>query len=117
MDFQSYDKSVYNKYRERQSARCRKILHFLLFFKKQHIFHLPSSFNARHYFAFVAPEGDILFIDIPVSGLQLLQQFAFGHFAVTFQTVCPHIIAQNSGDQLSKPKYYPNLTFYYIEYQ
>ena len=66
---------------------------------KQHIFHLPSPFNARNDLTFVTPERNILLIDIPVTCLQLLQQFAFGHFAVTFQTVCPHIIAQNSGDQ------------------
>lgn len=27
------------------------------------------------------------------------------------------IVSQNRQQQLSKPKYYPNLTFYYIEYQ
>ena len=85
--------------RENLTEIHRKILPSLLLFKKQQIFHLPSPFNARNYLAFVTPERDILLIDIPVSGLQLLQQFAFGHFAVTFQTVCPHIIAQNSGDQ------------------
>ena len=85
--------------RENLTEIHRKILPSLLLFKKQQIVHLPSPFNARNYLAFVTPERDILLIDIPVSGLQLLQQFAFGHFAVTFQTVCPHIIAQNSGDQ------------------
>ena len=80
-------------------AQCRKILPFLLLFKKQYIFHLPSPFNARHYLAFVTPERNILLIDIPVSCLQFLQQFTFGHLAVTFQTVCPDIIAQNSGNQ------------------
>ena len=68
----------------RTTAICRKILPSLLLLEEQHIFHLPSPFNTRHYLTFVTPERNILLIDIPVSGLQLLQQAALGHFAVTF---------------------------------
>ena len=50
-----------------------------LFLKEQHVFHLPSFLNARNYPAFVAPEGNVFLIDVPVAGLQLLYEFAFGY--------------------------------------
>ena len=58
------------------------ILPFLLFFKKQHIFHLPSPLNARHYLAFVTPERNVLLIDISVTCLQLLDKSTLGYFLV-----------------------------------
>lgn len=64
--------------RENQSAQCRKILPSFLLFKKQQIFHLPSSFNARNYLAFIAAEGNVLLVNVPVPGFQFLYQLAFG---------------------------------------
>ena len=34
-----------------------------------------------------------------------------------FRTLTEFVKSEYSQYQLSKPKYYPNLTFYYIEYQ
>jgi hypothetical protein len=45
---------------------------FHLLFKKQHEFHLPSPFDARNHFSFIAPERDIFLVNIAVSRLQLL---------------------------------------------
>ena len=75
---------VDNNHKGEPDEYNRKILPSLLLFKKQHIFHLPSPLNARNDLTFVTPERNILLIDIPVTCFQLLQQFAFGHFAVTF---------------------------------
>lgn len=58
----------------------RKILPSFLFFKKQQIFHLPSSFDTWNYLAFVTSERNILLINIPVPGLQLLDKTTLGYF-------------------------------------
>ncbi len=41
---------------------------------------LPSSLDARHHLSLIASERDILLVDIPVAGFQLLDQLAFGIF-------------------------------------
>ncbi len=84
---------------------------------QQFKFFLPSSLDARHHLSFIASERDILFVDIPVAGFQFLDQPAFRHIPVPDQLVISDIIGQRCDQELSKPKYYPNLTFYYIEYQ
>lgn len=58
----------------------RKTLPSFLFFKKQQIFHLPSSFDTWNYLAFVTSERNILLINIPVPGLQLLDKTTLGYF-------------------------------------
>ena len=63
---------------ENQSAQCRKVLPSLLLFKKQQIFHLPSPLDARNYLAFIAAEGNVLLVNVPVPGFQFLYQLAFG---------------------------------------
>ena len=68
-------------------------------------------------FPFVVAESDILPIDVPVACLQLSDQHAFGYLPAPQQTVWTDIVGKRGKEQLSKPKYYPNLTFYYIEYQ
>ena len=68
-------------------------------------------------FTLVVAESDILPINVPVTRLQLPDQRAFGYFPVPQQTVWTDIVGERGKEQLSKPKYYPNLTFYYIEYQ
>lgn len=52
-------------------------------FKKQQIFHLPSPLDARNYLAFIAAEGNVLLVNIPVSGFQFLYQLAFGKVFAT----------------------------------
>lgn len=42
-----------------------------LLLKQQHVFHFSSPFNAWYYFPLVAPERDILVVNIPVPGFQL----------------------------------------------
>lgn len=64
--------------RENPTVRCRKVLHFILLFKEQHIFYLPSPLNTRHNLAFIAAEGNVLLVNIPVPGFKLLYQLAFG---------------------------------------
>ena len=56
---------------------------FHLLFKKQQIFHLPSPLDARNYLAFIAAEGNVLLVNIPVSGFQFLYQLAFGKVFAT----------------------------------
>lgn len=58
-----------------------------------------------------------ILINIPVAGLQFPYQRTFGHFPMTEQTVWSHLVSQTRDQELSKPKYYPNLTFYHTEYQ
>ena len=65
--------------RENQSAQCRKILPFLLLFKKQQIFHLPSPLDARNYLAFIAAERNVLLIDISVTCLQFPDKSTLGN--------------------------------------
>lgn len=56
-------------------------------------------------------------VDVPVASLQLLYQGAFGDCLATQKPVWTHVVGKRGEQQLSKPKYYPNLTFYCIEYQ
>ena len=58
-----------------------------------------------------------ILINIPVAGLQLPYQRALWHFTIAEQTVRADLVCKAGYQQLSKPKYYPNLTFYCIEYQ
>lgn len=46
--------------------------------QKQQIFHLPSPLDARNYLAFIAAEGNVLLVNVPVPGFQFLYQLAFG---------------------------------------
>ena len=68
-------------------------------------------------FPLVVAESDILPIDVPVARLQLSDQRAFGNLSATQKSIWTDIVGKRGKEQLSKPKYYPNLTFYYIEYQ
>ena len=68
-------------------------------------------------FCAAAAEGYVFLVNVPVPGFQLADEPAFRVSAVTEQYPLTHIEAQYGKEQLSKPKYYPNLTFYYIEYQ
>lgn len=98
-------------------GRNRQVLPFLLLLKKQHVFHLSSAFDARYHLAPVTPEGNILPVDVPVSGFQLLQQPAFGHLPVPLEAVSPHIVGQYADEQLSKPQHYPkNIVFYSVNH-
>ena len=69
--------------RENLTEIHRKILPSFLLFKKQQIFHLPSPLDARNYLAFIAAEGNVLLVNIPVSGFQFLYQLAFGKVFAT----------------------------------
>ena len=60
---------------------------------------LPSSLDARHHFSLIASERDIFLVDIPVAGLQFLNQPAFRHFPVPNQPVISHIIEQRCDEQ------------------
>lgn len=55
-------------------------------------FFISSPFDAWYYFSIVAPEGDILVIDIPISGFQFLYQSAFGHLPIADQTIIADIV-------------------------
>ena len=68
-------------------------------------------------FTLVVAESDILPIDVPVASLQLSDQLAFGYLSAPQQTVWTDIVGKRGKEQLSKPKYYPNLAFYHTEYQ
>lgn len=68
-------------------------------------------------FSLVVTEGDILTVDVSVASLQLLYQGAFRDCLATQKPVWTHVVGKRGKQKLSKPKYYPNLTFYYIEYQ
>ena len=57
---------------------------FQLLFKKQHEFHLPSPFDARNHFPFIAPERDIFLVNITVARLQFLQQPALRSFPIHY---------------------------------
>lgn len=78
---------------------------------------LPPFEQQGVAFPLVVAESDILAVDVPVASFQLPNQCAFGYVAVSQQTVRTDIVGKCGKEQLSKPKYYPNLTFYYIEYQ
>ena len=56
-------------------------------------------------------------VNVPVASLQLFYQPAFGVSPVPQELRRTDIESQRAKQHLSKPKYYPNLTFYCIEYQ
>ena len=76
--------------------RLRYVQEFKLFF--------PPPFDARYHLAPVTPEGNILPVDVPVSGFQLLQQPAFGHLPVPLEAVSPHIVGQYADEQGIAPQ-------------
>lgn len=90
---------------------------YSLWYIQQRKLSLPSFEQHGVAFPLIVTESDILPIDIPVASLQLSDQLAFGYLPVPQQTVWTDIVGKRGKKQLSKPKYYPNLTFYYIEYQ
>ena len=78
-----YSNSVKNSLQQQLSDKLGKISGYedyslflinsgAVLFKKQHEFHLPSPFDARNHFSFIAPERDIFLVNIAVSRLQLL---------------------------------------------
>ena len=68
-------------------------------------------------FTLVVAESDIFPVNVPVARLQFSDQRAFGYLSAPQKPVWTDIVGERGKEQLSKPKYYPNLTFYYIEYQ
>ena len=62
-------------------------------------------------FAFVAAVGGVGFEDVAVATLQFLQDGGLVDHTGSA------VVGECAEKNLSKPKYYPNLTFYYIEYQ
>ena len=64
--------------RENLTEMFQRILPSLLLFKEQQIFHLSSPLNTRHNLAFIAAEGNVLLVNVPVSGFKFLYQLAFG---------------------------------------
>ena len=78
---------------------------------------LPSSLDARHHLSLIASERDILLVNIPVAGFQLLDQPAFRYLPVPDQPVISDIIGQRCDQELSKPKHYPkNIVFYSVNH-
>ena len=84
---------------------------------QQRKFRLPPFKQHGVPFPLVVAEGDILPINVPVARLQLSDQRAFGYLSAPQKPVWTDIVGKRGKEQLSKPKYYPNLTFYCIEYQ
>ena len=68
-------------------------------------------------FTLVVAESDILPVNVPVARLQFSDQRAFRYLSAPQKPVWTDIVGECGKEQLSKPKYYPNLTFYCIEYQ
>ena len=77
----------------------------------------PAPLNAWYDTPFPFTERHVFLENIPVSTLQLAYQFAFRQFPTSQQSVWANLISKAGKQYLSKPKYYPNLTFYCIEYQ
>lgn len=84
--------------------------------QQQELHFAPPLYRADG-FALVPAVGCVFTVNVPVSGFQLADKPAFRMPAMTEQHPLPHVVAQDGQEQLSKPKYYPNLTFYCIEYQ
>ena len=84
--------------------------------QQQELHFAPPLYRADGL-AFPTAEGYVFLVNVPVPGFQLADKPAFRMPAMTEQHPLPHVVAQDGQEQLSKPKYYPNLTFYYIEYQ
>ena len=90
---------------------------YSLWYIQQRKLSLPSFEQHGVAFPLIVTESDILPIDVPVASLQLSDQRTFGYLPASQQTVWTDIVGKRGKEQLSKPKYYPNLTFYCIEYQ
>lgn len=73
-------------------------------YKQQLEFFLSPPFDARNHFSFVATEGNIFFIDVPVPNLQFCQQSALGHLPVSLEAVSPHIVGQYADEQGIAPQ-------------
>lgn len=84
---------------------------------QQLVFLFSPPFDGRNPLPLVMAILYEILINIPVAGLQFPYQRTFGYFPVAEQTVWSHLVSQTRDQKLSKPKYYPNLTFYCIEYQ
>ena len=56
-------------------------------------------------------------MDIAVAAFYLLNEAALGVVGVAHERPITDVIGKGGKQKLSKPKYYPNLTFYCIEYQ
>ena len=91
--------------------------HFLLWYIQQCKLRLPPFEQHGVAFSLVVAEGDILPVDVPVARLQLSDQRAFGYLSAPQKPVWSDIVGKRGKQKLSKPKYYPNLIFYCIEYQ
>lgn len=90
---------------------------FHLMYIQQLVFLFSPPFDGRNPLPLVMAILYEILINIPVAGLQFPYQRTFGYFPVAEQTVWSHLVSQTRDQKLSKPKYYPNLTFYCIEYQ
>lgn len=84
--------------------------------QQQELHFAPPLYRADG-FALVPAVGCVFMVNVPVPGFQLADKPAFRMPAMTEQHPLPHVVTENRKQELSKPKYYPNLTFYYIEYQ
>ena len=98
-------------------ARLLPVLSVLLWDIQQRKLRLSPFEQHGVPFPLVVAESDILPIDVPVARLQLSDQRAFGNLSATQKSIWTDIVGERGKEQLSKPKYYPNLTFYCIEYQ
>lgn len=98
-------------------ARLLPVLSVLLWDIQQRKLRLSPFEQHGMTFTLVVAESDILPIDVPIACLQLSDQRAFGYLSASQQTVRTDIVGERGKQELSKPKYYPNLTFYCIEYQ
>lgn len=98
-------------------ARLLPVLSVLLWDIQQRKLRLSPFEQHGVPFTLVVAESDIFPVNVPVASLQLSDQFAFGYLPAPQKPVWTDIVGERGKEQLSKPKYYPNLTFYYIEYQ
>lgn len=90
---------------------------YSLWYIQQRKLSLPSFEQHGVAFPLVIAEGYILPVDVPVARFQLSDQRAFGYLSAPQKPVWSDIVGKRGKQKLSKPKYYPNLTFYCIEYQ
>lgn len=98
-------------------ARLLPVLSVLLWDIQQRKLRLSPFEQHGVPFTLVVAESDILPVNVPVARLQFSDQRAFRYLSAPQKPVWTDIVGECGKEQLSKPKYYPNLTFYYIEYQ
>lgn len=98
-------------------ARLLPVLSVLLWDIQQRKLRLSPFEQHGVPFTLVVAESDIFPVNVPVARLQFPDQRAFGYLSAPQKPVWTDIVGERGKEQLSKPKYYPNLTFYYIEYQ